>query len=155
MSLMKSEPRPKLGRLLQAAATAMVLTAAGCSTTIRILNPGNLRVEVRSFSTTYSQSDSFTGLFMFTNRSLLNSIHAEFGSSQLYDLVFYDSLGIEQFHYNQGAEQVITYLELAPMGTRTEQLRFRFYSLPPGPYRVHAWVMGHEDIYSETTIEVR
>ena len=135
------------------AAVCSLVIVAGCGTADS-LSPSNLDVEVRSFTTTHAQTDSFIGTFRFCNKTP-KSIRAEFGSSQWFDLVFYDSLGVERFHYNHIAYQILAYLELGPFGTHTDKLAFPFYALPPGVYRVHAWVFGHEDIYSETSIEVR
>jgi hypothetical protein len=133
----------------------LLLAAAsltGCGS-IETLTPSNLKVEVRSFENTHAPTDSFKGTFKLINKTLENT-RAEFLSSQWYDLAFYDSLGVERFHLNQGSQQRTTYLELGPLGTHTEELRFSFYQLSPGTYRVRAWVALHEDIYSETTIEV-
>ena len=127
------------------------LTGCGTNDT---LTTANLRVEVRSFEKAHAPTDSFKGTFRFINKSLKN-VRAEFPTSQLYDLAIYDSLGAERFHLNQGSRQATTYLELGPLGTRTEALRFTFYQLPPGTYRVRTWVAWHESIYSETAIEVR
>jgi hypothetical protein len=160
MSVMKAEPCPILGRLLLATATAAVLAVAGCGTTDR-LSPSNLRVEIRPDKSVFAPGDSFKGTFKFINRSM-KSIRAEFPTSRLYSIVFYDNQGTRRFSYDPVAYQVLTYLELGPLGTRTDKLKFPFYSyaipegsVPPGTYRVRAWVEYHEDIYSEATIEVR
>ena len=141
----------RIGVLACLLLAAAVLTGCG---TIETLTTANLRVEVTSFDKAHAPTDSFRGTFRFINKTLEN-IRAEFPTSQLYDLAIYDSLGAERFHLNQGSRQAIRYLELGPLGTRTEALRFTFYQLPPGTYRVRAWVAWHEDIYSEITIDVR
>jgi len=141
----------RIGILLCLLLAAAGLTGCG---SIETLTPSNLKVEVRSFENTHAPTDSFKGTFKFVNKTLKN-IRAEFPTSQWYDLAFYDSLGVERFHLNQGSQQRITYLELGPLGTHTEQLRFTFYQLSPGTYRVRAWVAWHEDVYSETAIEVK
>ena len=125
----------------------------GCGT-IETITTANLKVEVRSFEKLHAPTDSFKGTFRFINKTIEN-IRAEFPTSQLYDLAIFDSLGAERFHLNQGSRQATTYLELGPLGTRTEALRFTVYQLPPGTYRVRTWVAWHESIYSETAIEVR
>ncbi len=132
--------------------TAVLLATLGCGTA-DTLTPANTRVDLASARSVYAQTDSFVGTFTFINKTL-RSIRAEFASSQLFDLAFYDSLGVESFHLNMGAYQRITYLELGPLGARTEPLAFPFYQLPRGTYRVRAWVEGHEDIYSEKTIRI-
>jgi len=139
--------------LVLPALTVFLLATSGCGT-IDTLSPYNLRVEIRPSRVEYAQTDSFTGSFRFANRTARN-IRAEFGSSQLFDLAFYDSLGAESFHYNMGAYQRVTYLDLGPLGTHTVNLAFPFYGLPRGTYRVHAWVERHEDIYSDVSIQVR
>ena len=150
---------PASGLLLVAVIAAM-LSLSGCGTT-DTLSPANLKVLVRSHKSVYSPSDTFTGSFTLTNKSL-KSIRAEFGSSLQYNVVFYDSMDALRLSYPAVAYQVLTYLELAPLAARTEHLEFPLAALaiPPGPlptgdYRVRAWVEDHEDIYSETTMEIR
>ena len=151
--------KPALG-LLFTAAVAAVLSLSSCGTT-ETISPANLKVLVRSHKSTYAPGDTFTGSFTFTNKAV-RSIRAQFASSLQFSVAFYDSVDALRLSYPAVAYQVLTHLELAPFATRTEHLEFPLAALaiPPGPlptgtYRVRAWVEGHEDIYSETTIEVR
>jgi hypothetical protein len=131
----------------------LLLATPGCGTR-DALSPSNLRVETRSDRSEYAQTDSFRGSFRFVNKTQ-HSIRAEFATTQMFDLAFYDSLGVEAFHCSMGAYQRVTYLELGPLGTHTTTLAFPFYDLPRGAYRVRGWVIGHDEIYSDASIEIR
>ena len=130
-----------------------VLPAVGACDRTDTLTPDRLKVEIRSFRAEYEQGDTFRGSFTITNKTL-KSIRAKFPDSRWFDLVLYDSLGNAAFHYNVVAFQIVTYLELDPLDSHTEMLSFPPDTLPVGAYRVHGWVMWHEDIWSETTIQV-
>jgi hypothetical protein len=141
-------------------ASAVVL-AAGCST-IETVSPGNLRVEVVSADTAYASSDTFVGSFTFANRTL-RPIRAQFGSDSQSQGALYDGSGNEVLTYRPGGSLVITYLDLPPLGTRTDSVRLPLLrgthpsdsALAPGTYRFRMWVFGHEDIFSETTFDIR
>jgi hypothetical protein len=152
--------RPGYRRLL-AAASAVALAAAGCCT-IETLSPDNLRVEVRSTETAYAPTDTFIGSLSFTNRTL-RPIRAQFGSDSQSQGALYDGSGKEVLTYRPGGSLIITYLDLPPLGTRTDSLRLPLSwgthpsdsVLAPGTYRFRMWVFGHEDIFSETAFDIR
>jgi hypothetical protein len=148
----------RLSVCLLAIATGAVVT--GCTTST--LSPANLRVEVRSDRMVYAPGDSLAGSITFVNRTL-RYIRAEFNTTGQFHYGLYDSLGGKLFSFGSGAGMMFTYLELPPLGTRTDSFDFLLtrdaypssQPLAPGTYGVRVWVMGREDIFSETTIEVR
>ncbi len=148
--------RPVLSRLLLTA----VLVVTGCGTIdSQALSPSNLKIEIRSDNSVYAPEDTFSGTFTFINRSR-RRIRASFPSWGQYWVDFYDDEGILRLGWSDNVgPPAVSYLELEPLGTRTDTLRIPLAgppdSLHEGTYRVHAWVDRHEDIYSETTIEVR
>ena len=149
--------RAVLGRLLQTTFTVAVLAVA-CESTIDTLSPDNLGVEIRSDQPVYAPRDDFSGTFTFVNKSG-QRMKAEFPTTGLYHVELYDVDGNLRRSHFPGQDSAVTYLELEPFGTRTDTLKFPLYSPPEsllaGPFRVRAWVDGHEDIYSETAIEIR
>jgi hypothetical protein len=149
--------RPIFRRLLPAAAAAALLAAA-CNSTIATLSPDNLGVEITSDLPVYAPRGNFAGTFTFVSKSG-QRMKVRFPTTGLYHVDFYDVDGNLRRSYFTGQDSVVTYLELAPFGTRTDSLKFPLYSpsesLLAGPVRVRAWVDGYEGIYSETAIEVR
>jgi len=141
-----------------ASAWAVALMVWGCGTE-HDLSPANLKLEIRSGRYVYGPWDDFSGTLTFTNKTR-RRIDAEFPSLGQYRIDFYDSTGVRQRMVFPGAQYpAVSHLELEPLGTRVETLDFPLScdedTIPLGPYRVRAWVELHEDIYSETTIEVR
>ena len=145
------------GVLFAATAAVAVLTAA-CEKTVSTLSPDNLGVEAKSDLPVYAPRDTFSGTLTFTNKTS-QRIKAEFPTASLYHVDFYDVDGNLRRAYFPVRDSVVTYLEMGPLGARVEPLKFLLYSPPEsilaGAYRVHAWVDGHPDIYSEIAIEVR
>jgi hypothetical protein len=130
------------------------MLSAGCDRGLS----SDLRIDIRTGKSVYAPNDDFSGTLAFTNKSL-KQIHETFPTSCQYHIAFYDWLGIVRSYYPTVAFEVLTYLELEPLAMRVDTLSFRIsYNpdmMPPGMYRVRAWVENHEDVFSETTIEVR
>jgi hypothetical protein len=132
----------------------------GCATSN--LSPANLRVDVGTDHAVYSPGDTLSGSITFVNRTLKH-IRAEFNTTGQFWYGLYDSAGGELFSFCNGCGMAFTYLDLPPLGTQTDSFDFLLtrdahpssQPLTPGPYRVRVWVEYHEDIFSETTIEVR
>jgi hypothetical protein len=133
-------------------ASAVVLVA-GCSTT-DVVSPANVRAAVKSNRAVYAPADTFDGSFSLANKTL-QIVRIEKTAMALYDLAFFDSCGAEAYRFNTGSYNATSYVPIAPLGTHTDRLKFRMRVLPPGKYRVHAWLIDHEDIYSETSVEIR
>ena len=74
-----------------------------------------------------------------------------------YHVDFYNAESIlERSYFPDGQYQNVSYLELEPLESRTDTLQFTLSdttdTLPPGAYRVLAWIEGHPEINSETSI---
>ena len=136
----------------------ILLTAAsltGCGTTDS-LSPANLALEIRADTTVFYPFDPFTGTLTFTNKSR-RRIRGEFATMGQYHVDFYDGEGVLRRSYFPNAQyQRVSFLELEPLTSRTDTLEFTLSdttdTLPPGTYRVLAWIHGHPDINSETSI---
>ncbi len=120
------------------------------------LSPANLKIEIRADTTVYYPYDPFTGTLTFTNMSR-RKIRGEFATMGQYHVDFYheDSV-LERGCFPGGQYQRVSYLELEPLASRTDTLACVLSdttdTLPPGAYRVLAWIDGHPDINSETSI---
>ena len=129
------------------------MLSAGCDRGLS----SDLRIHIRSGKSVYAPNDDFSGTLTFTNKGL-KGIHEMFPTSCQYHIAFYDWLGIVRSYYPDNAFQAVTYLDLEPLGTRVDTLSFPIShypdTIPPGTYRVRAWVEGHEEIHSEMTIGV-
>jgi hypothetical protein len=136
----------------------LLLAAAslsGCGGT-DILSPANLEVKIQADTTVYYPFDPFSGTLTFTNKSQ-RRIGGEFATMGQYHVDFYNEEGVPQRSYFPDAQYLrVSYLELEPLASRTDTLEFTLSdttdTLPPGTYRVLAWIEGHPDINSETSI---
>ena len=136
---------------------AVAVAIVGCAP--REPSPSNLRVELRSDKVLYVLPDDFSGTLTYINKSCWK-VEKTFGSLGRYHMDFYDSTGTAQLRLFPNHEcQALSYLKLGPFETYVDTLRLALHygydSLPVGTFRVRAWVEDHEDIYSETMIEVR
>ncbi len=143
----------RVGLLLCLLLAAASLTGCGGADD---LSPANLGLDIRADTTVYYPFDPFTGTLTFTNRSR-RRIKGEFATMGQYHVDFFDEGGVRQRSYfPNDVYQRVSYLELEPLAARTDTLLFTLSdtndTLPPGAYRVLAWIEGHPDINSETSI---
>jgi len=143
----------RIGILLCLLLAAASLT--GCGTTDS-LSTANLAIEIRADTTVYYPFDPFAGTLIFTNKSR-RRIRGEFATMGQYHVDFYDGEGVLRRSYFPNAQYLrVSYLELEPLASRTDTLEFTLSdttdTLPPGTYRVLAWIEGLPDINSEISI---
>ena len=127
----------------------------GCGS-IDTLSSANLKIKIQADTTVYYPFDPFTGTLTFTNMSR-RRIRGEFSTTGQYHIDFYYAESVlERSCFPGGQYQRVSYLELEPLASRTDNLACGLSdttdTLPPGAYRILAWVEGHPDINSETTI---
>ena len=140
---------------------AAVALLAGCGP-ITHPSPSDLELTLRSDKTSYKSGESFTGTLMFTNKTR-RSIDVEFRTLGQYHINIYDSEGVARIEmFPGGTYLAVSHLTLDPLGTRVDTLEFRLvyyvdtipHPLPPGAYRLRAWIDRFEDIYSEENITI-
>jgi len=153
-----SSKRTSPGCLFPAALMAAVLAASSCDKTVPP-SPDNLKLEVKSDSATFLYDGNFSGTLTFVNRSW-QKIRETFPSLGQYHVGLYDTSGrLRRDHFPNAQYPAVSCFELEPLATRTETLRFSLSVSPDtilyGWYTVRAWIEGHSDIYSETTIYIR
>ena len=135
----------------------LLALVAGCGRSPAVaLCKDNLELVLRSDSTEYYPFGPFSGTLTFTNTGEWK-IRESFPSEGQYHVDFYDEEGVLRRSYFPNAQyQRVSYFELEPLASRTDSLKFTLSdttdTLPPGTYRVLAWIEGHPDINSETSI---
>lgn len=148
----------RLRRWMIAGLVAVALFMPACDRTVTTLSPGTLSVEVRADPSIYGPRDEFSGTFTFINLTG-ERIRVAFPTTSLFHIEFFDGAGNLRRSYSPDRIPAVTYLDIAPLATLTDSLRFPLYSPPEsllaGPFLVRGWVDGHEDIHAETAIQIR
>jgi hypothetical protein len=142
-------------------AVAALLVLAGCGP-ISHPSPTDLELTLNSDKPSYKSGESFTGTLTFANKTR-RPIDVQFATLGQYHIVVYDSEEVARIEMFPGAAApAVSYLTLDPLGMRIDTLEFLLvyyvdtipHALPPGAYRLRAWIDRFEDIYSEESITI-
>jgi hypothetical protein len=140
---------------------AALLVLVGCGP-ISHPSPTDLELTLNSDKPSYKSGESFTGTLTFVNKTR-RPIDVQFATLGQYHVDVYDSEGVARIEGFPGAgAPAVSHLTLDPLGMRVDTLKFLLvyyvdtipHALPPGAYRLHAWIDRFEDIYSEENITI-
>jgi hypothetical protein len=154
-----TETRPR--HPLASLAVVALAVLAGCGP-ISHPSPTDLELILSSDKPYYKSGESFTGTLTFVNKTR-RVIDVEFRSLGQYHVDVYDSEGVVRIEGFPGAgAPAVSHLTLDPLGMRIDTLEFLLvyyvdtipHALPPGAYRLRAWIDRFEDIYSEENITI-
>ena len=139
----------------------LCLLLAGCGTVRTVpLSKDNLQLEIHADTNRYLYTDTLTGTLTFTSKAEWK-IRETLPGGKLYQVDFYDDSGrLQRSYFPDSRDSAHNCFELEPLATRTDTLRLPLFLLPDslyllGDYRIVAWIEGHPDIKSETSVYVQ